>query len=85
MNGDPLDELDEAWAGAPLGWITVTEQLPPIGQRVLVCEKDGWVLTAERYREPVAAGFPAGWTTDEGRVANPTHWMPLPEPPSDPT
>lgn len=62
-------------------WIPVGERLPEIGHRVLVHENGGFVQPAERYRDAIAPGFPAGWSTDEGCVSAPTHWMPLPPPP----
>lgn len=61
-------------------WISVKDELPSIGDRVLICEvyEDGYtgrVMEAVRYRECKFNRF--------GIEITPTHWMPLPEPPKD--
>ena len=64
-------------------WIPVTERLPEEGQRVLVYEKLELIVVAELSRS-VSGGL--WWSTDNGHTAYsvfPTHWMPLPAPPTD--
>ena len=62
-------------AGKPK-WIPVTERLPEAGDTVLVCGSRGGVYTAYMYR-------PNFWhkLNSKSHYCNPTHWMPLPEPP----
>ena len=66
-------------------WIPVTERLPEEGQRVLAYEKPDVIVVAEMHsRMPLVGGF--WWSTDNGHTAYsvfPTHWMPLPAPPTD--
>lgn len=40
---------------------------------------DGHVVVGSYYRYPPERGF---WEDGEERTLNPTHWMPLPPPPS---
>ena len=85
MNGDPLDELEEAGAEikrlreiAPIGWIAVTERLPRMGERVMVAHAaDKWIGVGERD----IIGSYEYWSDDGEELNQPTHWMPLPEPP----
>jgi hypothetical protein len=69
----------------PNSWIPVTERLPEEGQRVLAYEKPDVIVVAEMHsRMPLVGGF--WWSTDNGHTAYsvfPTHWMPLPAPPTD--
>ena len=56
-------------------WIPVEERLPEEGVRVLVFDK--------AFRQPEMGTYYAadGWGGDEIAMLDPTHWMPLPEPP----
>ena len=61
-------------------WIKVTDRLPPIGQRVLVYQKDGVHGGNEiDIEERICCDF---WR-DQGLFCGITHWMPLPTPPKD--
>jgi hypothetical protein len=65
-------------------WIPVTERLPEEGQRVLAYERPELIVVAEMHSGSVSGGL--WWSTDNGHTAYsvfPTHWMPLPAPPSD--
>lgn len=60
-------------------WIPVTERLPENGKVVLVYGKRGGIYTAwcnRLYKNP-------GWhkLNSKSHYCEPTHWMPLPEPP----
>lgn len=74
------------------GWIPTSERLPPLGERVLI-----WVAkpneagvpprveAARFWRHPVDR-YLCGFEDDGERCWNlgrVTHWMPLPEPPTD--
>jgi hypothetical protein len=81
-------EPSPAYAGsvsveAPLGWIRLSDALPPIGQPVLVVAL-GRVVTATRkdgdwWRHEIDTGT----QTFSLGGCRPTHWMPLPAPPTD--
>ena len=63
---------------APLGWIAVTERLPRMGERVMVAHAaDKWIGVGERD----IIGSYEYWSDDGEELNQPTHWMPLPEPP----
>jgi len=62
-------------------WISVKDRLPPIDQKV---------LGINRYKaqevcsiETPWPGEDATWCTDEGKIFEPSHWMPLPEAPAE--
>lgn len=62
-------------------WIPVTERLPEDGETVLVYGSKGGIYTAwcnRRYEN-------VGWhkLNSKSHYCNPTHWMPLPEPPKE--
>lgn len=70
-------------------WIRVHDQLPPIGEWVLM---HGYVPEGETLRSKVpAVGFRNrddafgryAWCDGEGWCSAPTHWMPLPEAPAE--
>jgi len=67
------------------GWIPVAERLPKEGQRVLAYEKPDLIVVAEMHsRMPLVGGI--WWSTDNGYTPYsvfPSHWMPLPAPPTD--
>jgi hypothetical protein len=89
------DELN--WSVEPLFakqqnalWIPVTEQLPTEGVMVLGWDKaDGMVLTinvcVSKGGNLIWFGCSpsAGEYEDAKRYSDPTHWMPLPAPPTD--
>ena len=63
----------------PLGWIAVTDQMPMLGQRVLLGNAaNQWVTFGSRDVE----GTYKHWD-DDGceELHEPTHWQPTPEPP----
>ena len=79
-----LDDIDrERWRQRntfTACWVPVTERLPEMGETVMVAHsKDGWVGTGER----VLTGAYLHWADDGEELHDPTHWMPLPAPPTD--
>jgi hypothetical protein len=66
-------------------WIPVSERLPQPGERTLICEHGEQYAATFRpgtYRD--GSGMHNRWESDECETYNSvTHWMPLPEPPSD--
>jgi hypothetical protein len=65
----------------PNSWIPVTERLPDECERVMVCNAiDGWVTIGSRE----LTGTYHHWDGDDyEELCAPTHWMPLPSPPTD--
>ena len=62
------------------GWVPVSARLPEMGVRVMVGHaKDGWIGMGER----VLTGAYLHWEDDGEDLHEPTHWMPLPEPPAE--
>ena len=60
-------------------WISVDE-LPKIGEDVLVLREDGEMQVAHQYNESIARW----WSVDGFPLKNNiTHWMPLPQPPKE--
>lgn len=67
-------------------WISVKERLPEIGKNVLVCFGNGDMAVAFLFDTDEdltlwRAVTDEGWTCDCD--AEPTNWMPLPEPPKE--
>lgn len=69
-----------------MNWISVNDRLPEEGEEVLV------VLKSDRVFYYIAeltinAPYPFWWSQDRGlfTLDEITHWMPLPEPPEEPT
>jgi hypothetical protein len=60
-------------------WISVNDRLPEDGEIVLVCGSRGGVYTAVLNKP----GQYNGWhkLNSKSHYCNPTHWMPLPQPP----
>jgi hypothetical protein len=58
-------------------WIPVTERLPDEGERVLVFDK--------AFLQPEMGTYYStdGWVGDEIASLDPSHWMPLPAPPTN--
>jgi hypothetical protein len=61
-------------------WIPVSEPLPEMDERVMVGNAaDGWVTVGSRH----LTGQYHHWDGDDSEeLHEPTHWMPLPEPPT---
>ena len=71
----------------PVKWIPVTERLPDTGVDVLVKFPHNMAVASIDIGEWVVNSGD-GWCTDinlAGGEKNPTHWMPLPEPPKEET
>lgn len=77
--GGVLTEHDIVTAPyATFKWIPASERLPEIGKVVLVCGSRGGIYTAiykgSRYWYKL---------NSKSHFCEPTHWMPLPEPPKE--
>lgn len=62
----------------PSKWISVEDGLPENGVWVLAYQDVGWTGVAQIEED--------GWhwyTQDLIKISDPTHWMPLPEPPKE--
>ena len=77
---------DSQWAllRNPPRWIPVSERLPGEGEQVIV-----WMPDCPHHPcggidmgSCMAGSWGVSWMVSEGRSAFPSHWMPLPEPPS---
>ena len=63
-------------------WISLIDRVPDEDVDVLVIEEEGGMLVASRnHRGNWGHAFGSGGPTDG--QAWPTHWMPLPEPPTN--
>lgn len=63
-------------------WIPVGERLPDDESEVLVCFADRSLgVTAAVFRHVEEDGTPKWTDGDHEELKQPTHWMPLPEPP----
>ena len=58
-------------------WISVANQLPKSGERVIVCRKDG------RVEQGVYIGVNGWWKVYGTNTKSITHWMPMPAPPEE--
>lgn len=68
------------------GWISVAEQMPPSGKRVLLLFEPGGTFRERMVIGHWAPYMPADlggpqWMPSKARKFRITHWMPLPEPP----
>lgn len=70
-------------------WKRITEESPPANDRpiMLGCYRDGWVEQGYRLGEegPQNGNFYAAnthWTDASDGQLFPTHWAPMPEPPT---
>lgn len=75
---EAADEIEKLRSLVPL-WIPLAEQMPELDQRVMVANaSDEWVAVGSRQ----ITGEYAHWDGDDyEELCEPTHWMPLPEPP----
>ena len=78
---DTVNKADEIIRSHGGKWISVEERLPGTGEIVLVYGKRGGIYTAEHNRN---ARWPGSFwkLNSKSHHCEPTHWMPLPEPPS---
>ena len=72
---------DQPTIAPPIQWISVSERLPNKTMRCLVYGSGGGIYTAEFIK----SGDWHKWhkLNSKNHYCNPTHWMPLPEPPSN--
>ena len=71
-----LDRCLAADTNVSSKWISVKDKLPTIGQRVIVCRKDGRVEQGVRNPND-------WWKVFGANTRDVTHWMPMPEPPKE--
>ena len=64
-------------------WISVEERLPKYGERVLVF--GGFTMYVAYYDKNRYGGESWHKLNSKSHYCNPTHWMPLPEPPKEET
>ena len=81
VSNDALAYIRQLEAAQP-GWISVENELPKEDVRVLVYF-DGVIAVSDIYDTNMMDGTPM-WTFT-GAGGDPTHWMPLPEPPKEET
>lgn len=67
-------------------WISVSDRLPELGQRVLFYDRNGLIHVAtyelsEREKWKCFMEHGAGWDGDSVQNEHVTHWMPIPTPP----
>lgn len=62
-------------------WVPVTERLPEYGERVLVF--GGVTMYVAYYDKNRYGGESWHKLNSKSHYCNPTHWMPLPEPPKE--
>lgn len=72
---DAIEELSKP------RWIPVTERLPEYGERVLVF--GGVTMYVAYYDKNRYGGESWHKLNSKSHYCNPTHWMPLPEPPKE--
>ena len=90
---DAIEELANWWSMAKtLGdmvmpkWISVAERLPKYGTPVLAYGSRGGIFVAKYERARAEWDIDYWWKLNSSiHVCNPTHWMPLPEPPKEET
>lgn len=75
MKEQILDDITRVFASR--AWIPVTDRLPEMGERVMVCNAvDEWVSIGHRH----LTGAYLHWDGDDHEeLHEPTHWMSLPE------
>jgi hypothetical protein len=82
MNSESEQSIPSRGSGAnysafPNSWIPVTERLPDEDQLVLVFDPELADLGLATYTKS------DGWLGECVALYEPTHWMPLPAPPTD--
>lgn len=84
-NGDTaIPIIDIEHAPTVQGWVSVKDRLPKTSQQVLVFNDpygDGYMDVV--YYSAKFKAFNATDETDEYKLKNVTHWMPLPKPPEE--
>jgi Lar family restriction alleviation protein len=75
------EEAIEAWNNRKPDWISVDDRLPEEDVRVLIVGKRGGIQIA-RSIECSSCSNGRLWISDTRKYPKPTHWMPLPEPPT---
>jgi hypothetical protein len=77
---DAIEELSRNTRELPR-WIPVTERLPKYGERVLVF--GGVTMYVAYYDKNRYGGESWHKLNSKSHYCNPTHWMPLPQPPKE--
>lgn len=71
-----------------MNWVSMKDAVPPYNKGVLITNDKGVVSFGRIHR--ILTGVKANtnepvvdyeWSVIEPHICNPTHWMPLPEPP----
>ena len=75
LAADAIEELSKP------RWIPVTERLPKYGERVLVF--GGVTMYVAYYDKNRYGGESWHKLNSKSHYCNPTHWMPLPQPPKE--
>jgi len=57
-------------------WISIDDRLPKVGEDVIVFSDD-------KYQIDIGFLIDKKWYSDRGLLPTVTHWMPLPNPPSE--
>ena len=83
IRGDVARAIDSIPAAdvRPVEWIPVKERLPKYGERVLVF--GGVTMYVAYYDKNRYGGESWHKLNSKSHYCNPTHWMPLPEPPRE--
>ena len=79
-----IDQADSRLKDLPPAqrWIPVTEKLPDDAGTYIICDCYGNVMSRHFCKK--ADGFAGYWHANGSKYyGNPTHWMPLPEPPKE--
>jgi hypothetical protein len=59
------------------------ETAPKDGTRVLLYVRNGWFGCVVGRFNARANNRAGGWLADRFSISNPSHWMPLPDPPKE--